>query len=1825
MVQVKTGYFDKSSTATAGVPFDETISGIGFEPKALWVWTVATNAVTDHIRSSLGFADRHGNQRAFAWSSQDNVSTTSARRGEYNNLILKGFADGAGTNAFEISLKNFNSDGWVHTYNTNNATSFRVYYYVVGGEDIVDTYVGTFNGLSETESVGSTTEVTWTNGFIPSMVFFATTAVGASQNTHAAGARISIGFASSDSKQGVVTTVGKSGLGTTADKKQHARRVSLNKTVSVLNLAGEPQTAILEASYRGGTTTANGFNMRWDTITTDLGGVNMPISFLAIKGAKWDVSPQEFPTVTGTQTVITGPTGMEFTPKGLMWFSTNNGNTIALTGTAEPRSASATNTRLMIGSATSTTVKQVTWEGQDQNNSAAVTARSSVLDAALQIRLPNATGANSAISRNVDLQSIGAAGYTLNHTAVDSVTVGTKFFSIAVGDTVTGVFVEKELIAKYRVAEFVEKPLIAKYSMGGLVMAGPFQHIYDIQGLVEKQLLAPFHIREFVEKELIAPYHITQGIRTSVEKQLLAKYHMQTEVEKELMALYSIQEDPLAYLRKADQGYGLRVYIMSARMDHVYHVFNSFDNEESTIAINRATVDLDSGSAPECTLEIEDSAHLIDTTQVGEGCVVVVQAAKNAVELNDGKHDLFMGYIRQAMGQRPDTNNLIYVYTAYGAKIRFNERLTSFNRTAKRINFESAEPDPDDPRMKAWRLFYDLVTAADHLPFGSPRERQFTTKGITDPRNRVDNFIAQVDEELVEWSTIADDLAERSTAEWDVSPTNDVFFRYPTLEPSGVIIKDRYDREEDDPDNTCYFIGEWSWTNSMDKEDGFTNRFAATVGSKSTRANVKELAAIADSFTPLAVDEPPSDSASGTELPEGYRLRVGPLINIRGDLIGPNNPVWAQIANYQRRFNYNIFYVVLKIGTGTDGPGPTPGSPDWVNPIGDMVEARCRLLGYVNTLTGQKTLAQMQAEVDRWYDLWGPYGIFLDQVSTDPSLISHYNSISNYIKNRGFKWIFANTPSSPPQPLIDGCPSINTFVVYEGAGLPDPNTVKPAWWGQYDDEHRAMLIRGITHSVASDDDVAQWTANALDTYQLATWIYITHDNLPQPYDTLSSRMEPMLFAMERNVITVLQSRGYLLPGIAAQQDVGMSFIAESSKIDDLSIIMSKVGNVSPVSTGELTNHLYGEMLNNRQVLISREDPTTGVVTSELVDMPEHTNPSTPVASFRIPLNDIEEGRPTVIFLGGIARTRAAIIPGRRYWIVFYGRGRDEANTVRWHHSEPEAQNEVDPNYRVGIRVPSQARNENDIYHVYTRASGHPGLSLSYFKNKTNLLEASDPDSIDRFHLVESKIEFPDISDNHMVLKTLHSILHYSARPKRVYDIGQITAPNKLLFPGMLVTIIDQMAGLGSGTAGGGSSEGTEAELLSVGYEWDASQDVGCRYLTINAVGHVDFAWALWHGRFKRGEINFETPTMPPIPPIVRSPSLHPPGAPIIFAHPAGGTYQTGVSVRFSSDRQSVIVYYTRDGTVPANARGGSTFMYIPGESPNIVLTSSTLLRYKGVDRFTNVMSAVYAQQYNIGAGQVPPGGGGGGGGTAPQPTGGKMMWVLFRQDVDRIITRDTYPPYLNNQLDAATLQIIKGTPVNSLYESTVLGTQTIRQDIEFQVMEDLENYIPIAKAKGWEVVSYNFEPNRATSKERDDIVATHRTAAALIRKHGLKVRFNPDMEVSKVYGSRIVRFCDFYNIQAHELQHELEGYRNYIKKTAASMRQNNTNVFLTTTLSAGHKAMGSLNVLGTMKHRWTYAKQYCDGVRIYFENTTQLQNEVNQFMHWFVHNGRSLQ
>lgn len=313
------------------------------------------------------------------------------------------------------------------------------------------------------------------------------------------------------------------------------------------------------------------------------------------------------------------------------------------------------------------------------------------------------------------------------------------------------------------------------------------------------------------------------------------------------------------------------IYIYSNDGTILNWYFNAFNPQYSFINIIGFEITAGSTVTGSFTITVEDSDMLIDRSRL-QSAYIVIQLGKHPEELTN----YMTGYIRKIKVERPDTNALIYTLSGYGAMIRFNERIADFQKIAREVPAMSTAQffsglsvrplfpvsglpqnilmgeeiaqaqgaatgtpgsdivnfDTTDPRMRAFELALDLITNKDNWPLGGPVEVALDPNGV---QANVDDFIPLVNEPIAEWATVMNDLADAGGFIWYVDQNGQVVVRYPYTVDSGIVIKDKVD-PNDLSANTSHFVGGWSFEESIEKHEGFSNTVYGIAGTQSTQS-----------------------------------------------------------------------------------------------------------------------------------------------------------------------------------------------------------------------------------------------------------------------------------------------------------------------------------------------------------------------------------------------------------------------------------------------------------------------------------------------------------------------------------------------------------------------------------------------------------------------------------------------------------------------------------------------------------------------------------------------------------------------------------------------------------------------------------------------------------------------------------------------------------------------------------------------------------------------------------------------------------------------------
>lgn len=308
---------------TASTVGATTTVSTSFQPKALILWTAGKTSGTESGPAifSMGFVDSAGHMESYSWASDDAVATSNAGMA-FTAVALRIFTNGTPTTATggQITGIVYNSNNFVATFNATPSAAWLINFIAIGGSDVTNTFVGTFNTTSST-GVHSVTSA----GFQGNMLFTMGSLVPSPTTGTSAG--FCFGAAVSTTKRFSLTGMTTDAQNTTANL--HA--VSRSENTKVVQLIFTDGTQIVAADFNGFTATGFDYNQ------TKASATAWQFGFLDIQGGQWDVGTGAKPTTATTQTV----TGEAFQPSFLM-LSTNSTTAFASTTSDEVESIGAT-------------------------------------------------------------------------------------------------------------------------------------------------------------------------------------------------------------------------------------------------------------------------------------------------------------------------------------------------------------------------------------------------------------------------------------------------------------------------------------------------------------------------------------------------------------------------------------------------------------------------------------------------------------------------------------------------------------------------------------------------------------------------------------------------------------------------------------------------------------------------------------------------------------------------------------------------------------------------------------------------------------------------------------------------------------------------------------------------------------------------------------------------------------------------------------------------------------------------------------------------------------------------------------------------------------------------------------------------------------------------------------------------------------------------------------------------------------------------------------------------------------------------------------------
>jgi hypothetical protein len=191
---------------------------------------------------------------------------------------------------------------------------------------------------------------------------------------------------------------------------------------------------------------------------------------------------------------------------------------------------------------------------------------------------------------------------------------------------------------------------------------------------------------------------------------------------------------------------------------------------------------------------------------------------------------------------------------------------------------------------------------------------------------------------------------------------------------------------------------------------------------------------------------------------------------------------------------------VIAIVNPNNGPGSSRDA-SYSSGIGKLQVAGITVIGYVATGYTARGIAAVEADIDGWRSFYPTLqGIFFDEQSNQTGDEGFYGTVSQYAKSKGLSLTVGN-PGTDTGPTYVGV--VDVGLIYESLGLPSTNSLT-GWHTSYPRSNFGIIPYG-----AALDHAFVQQAKAYVGY-----IYVTSDDLPNPWDTLTPYFADLLADLE---------------------------------------------------------------------------------------------------------------------------------------------------------------------------------------------------------------------------------------------------------------------------------------------------------------------------------------------------------------------------------------------------------------------------------------------------------------------------------------------------------------------------------------------------------------------------------------------------------------------------------------------------------------------------------------------------------------------------------------
>jgi len=240
---------------------------------------------------------------------------------------------------------------------------------------------------------------------------------------------------------------------------------------------------------------------------------------------------------------------------------------------------------------------------------------------------------------------------------------------------------------------------------------------------------------------------------------------------------------------------------------------------------------------------------------------------------------------------------------------------------------------------------------------------------------------------------------------------------------------------------------------------------------------------------------------------------------------------WNQVIQAK---NAHPSVPIIAVVNPNNGPGSSIDST-YVSSIQQLQSAGITVLGYVYTGYGSRSTSSAEADVLTYHNWYNLSGIFFDEMSNAAGDESYYSTLTQYVKSHGMTMTVGNPGTDTLSSYVG---TVDNLVIYENPGLPTTSDLA-GWHTSYAKSNFSMIAFGVGLPTQS---------YVTSTTSYVSYIYVTNDNLPNPYDTIPSYIGSLVAELDTGSVvpTAPSAPTGLTATTASSSQINLSWTAPSN-------------------------------------------------------------------------------------------------------------------------------------------------------------------------------------------------------------------------------------------------------------------------------------------------------------------------------------------------------------------------------------------------------------------------------------------------------------------------------------------------------------------------------------------------------------------------------------------------------------------------------------------------------------------------------------------------------